>query len=115
MLPSFPLARRFLEGSSFGLPRRSVDAVYMGFRKFLNHPSPFGHVFAEKSKTESFRCSFDFCWIDLCAAGGDLGYSVVIFSAGAVLCMSTLFLRRKAREDLAAQEMMAVERTETFG
>lgn len=28
--------------------------------------------------------------------GGDLGYSVVIFSAGAVLCMSTLFLRRKA-------------------
>jgi len=28
--------------------------------------------------------------------GGDLGYSVVIFSAGALLCMSVLFLRRKA-------------------
>jgi len=27
--------------------------------------------------------------------GGDLGYSVVIFSAGALVCMSILFLRRK--------------------
>ena len=28
--------------------------------------------------------------------GGDLGYSVVIFASGALLCMSILLLRRKA-------------------